>query len=124
MVEPDETVFELRTGPGTDTWVAFADISPFVVPAMISHEDGAFYEHGGFAPWAIRDALVRNLQEGRYVVGASTISMQLAKNLYLQRDKNIARKVQEVILTWWLENAPKRWLDVRRVTLVKTFKVL
>jgi len=72
---------------------------------VISHEDGGFYEHGGFAPWAIRDALVRNLQEGRYVVGASTISMQLAKNLYLQRDKTLSRKAQEVILTWWLENA-------------------
>ena len=104
-VEPDETVFEMRTGPGTAYWVAFADISPFMPAAAISHEDGGFYDHGGFAPWAIRDALVRNLQEGRYVVGASTISMQLAKNLYLQREKTIARKVQEVILTWWLENA-------------------
>jgi hypothetical protein len=104
-VEPDETVFEMRTGPGTARWVAFADISPFMPTAAISHEDGAFYDHGGFAPWAIRDALVRNLEEGRYVVGASTISMQLAKNLYLQREKTIARKVQEVILTWWLENA-------------------
>ena len=104
-VEPDETVFEMRTGPGTPNWVAFADISPFMPAAVVSHEDGAFYDHGGFAPWAIRDALVRNLREGRYVVGASTISMQLAKNLYLQREKTIARKVQEVILTWWLENA-------------------
>jgi len=104
-IEPDDTVFEMRTGPGTANWVAFADISPFVPAAVISHEDGAFYEHGGFAPWAIRDALVRNLEEGRYVVGASTISMQLAKNLYLEREKTIARKVQEVILTWWLENA-------------------
>ncbi len=104
-IEPDESVFEMRTGPGTPNWVAFSDISPFMTAAAISHEDGAFYEHGGFAPWAIRDALVRNLQEGRYVVGASTISMQLAKNLYLQREKTVARKVQEVILTWWLENA-------------------
>ena len=104
-IEPDDTVFEMRTGPGTPNWVAFSDISPFMPAAAISHEDGAFYEHGGFAPWAIRDALVRNLQEGRYVVGASTISMQLAKNLYLQRERTIARKVQEVILTWWLENA-------------------
>ncbi|UCH29427.1 MAG: transglycosylase domain-containing protein [Myxococcales bacterium] len=104
-VEPDESVFQMVTGPGTDNWVAFADISPFMVPAVISHEDGGFYDHAGFAPWAIRDALVRNLREGRYVVGASTISMQLAKNLYLQREKTIARKVQEVLLTWWLENA-------------------
>jgi hypothetical protein len=104
-IEPDDTVFEMRTGPGTPNWVAFSEISPFMPAAAISHEDGAFYEHGGFAPWAIRDALVRNLQEGRYVVGASTISMQLAKNLYLRREKTIARKAQEVILTWWLENA-------------------
>jgi hypothetical protein len=104
-IEPDETVFEMRTGPGTRNWVPFAEISPFLPAAVISHEDGAFYEHGGFAPWAIRDAVVRNLQEGRYVVGASTISMQLAKNVYLQREKTIARKVQEVILAWWLENA-------------------
>ena len=105
VVEPDETIFQMRTGPGTDNWVAFEDISPFVVPAVISHEDGGFFDHEGFAPWAIRDALVRNLQEGRYVVGASTISMQLAKNLYLQREKTLARKAQEVILTWWLESA-------------------
>jgi len=105
VVEPDDTVFQMVTGPGTDNWVAFQDISPFMVPAVVSHEDGAFYDHGGFAPWAIRDALVRNLEEGRYVVGASTISMQLAKNVYLQREKTLARKVQEVILTWWLENA-------------------
>jgi hypothetical protein len=104
-IEPDETVFEMRTGPGTRNWVPFTEISPFVTAAVISHEDGGFYDHGGFAPWAIRDALVRNLREGHYVVGASTISMQLAKNLYLQREKTIARKVQEVILTWWLENA-------------------
>ena len=105
VLEPDESTFEMVTGPGTDEWVSLSEVSPFLVQAIISHEDARFYDHGGFAPWAIRDALVRNLQEGRYVVGASTISMQLAKNLYLQREKTIARKVQEVILTWWLENA-------------------
>jgi hypothetical protein len=105
VAEPDETLFTMVTGPGTDNWVPLAEVSPFLIQAVISHEDARFYDHGGFAPWAIRDALVRNLQEGRYVVGASTISMQLAKNLYLQREKTLARKVQEVILTWWLENA-------------------
>ncbi|MDH3726423.1 MAG: transglycosylase domain-containing protein [Myxococcales bacterium] len=105
VIEPDETTFTMVTGPTTTNWVPLADVSPFLIEAVISHEDARFYDHGGFAPWAIRDALVRNLQEGRYVVGASTISMQLAKNLYLQRQKTLARKVQEVILTWWLENA-------------------
>ncbi len=105
VVEPDETTFTMLTGPSTANWVPLSDISPFLIEAVMSHEDARFYDHGGFAPWAIRDALVRNLQEGRYVVGASTISMQLAKNLYLRREKTIARKIQEVILTWWLENA-------------------
>lgn len=105
VVEPDETTFEMVTGPSTENWVPLAEVSPFLIEAVLSHEDARFYDHGGFAPWAIRDALVRNLQEGRYVVGASTISMQLAKNLYLEREKTIARKVQEVLLTWWLENA-------------------
>ncbi len=105
VVEPDETTFTMLTGPGTPNWVPLADVSPFLIESVLSHEDAGFYDHGGFAPWAIRDALVRNLQEGRYVVGASTISMQLAKNLYLRREKNLARKAQEVILTWWLENA-------------------
>ena len=104
VIEPDDTVFVLVTGPGSPSWVALTDVSPFIAPAVISHEDGGFYDHGGFAPWAIRDALVRNLQEGRYVVGASTISMQLAKNLFLQRDKTLSRKAREVILTWWLES--------------------
>lgn len=105
VVGPDGETFEMRSGPGAQSWVALTEVSPFVAPAVISHEDGAFYDHGGFAPWAIRDALVRNLKEGAYVVGASTISMQLAKNLYLEREKTIARKVQEVILTWWLEDS-------------------
>jgi len=71
----------------------------------VSHEDAAFFRHAGFAPWAIRDALVRDLRAGRFLVGASTISMQLAKNLFLRREKTLARKAQEVILTWWLEVA-------------------
>ena len=103
VVEPDETVFTMVTGPGSSNWTSLSDISPFVTAAIISHEDGGFYRHGGFAVWAIRDALVRNLKAGRFVLGASTISMQLVKNLFLSREKTLSRKAQEVILTWWLE---------------------
>jgi len=105
VVEPDDTTFEMETGPGTPNWVSFGAISPYMVEAVLAHEDGAFFRHRGFAPWAIRDAVVRNLREGRYVVGASTITMQLAKNLFLHREKTLIRKVQEVILTWWLERS-------------------
>lgn len=105
VLEPDGTVFAMDTGPGTSNWASYGAISPFLVAAVLSHEDAAFFRHRGFAPWAIRDALVRNLREGRYVVGASTITMQLAKNLFLHREKTLIRKVQEVLLTWWLERS-------------------
>lgn len=105
VVEPDGSVFEMTTGPGTGNWVSIHGVSPYFVHAVLAHEDAGFFRHGGFAPWAIRDALLRNLREGRYVVGASTITMQLAKNLFLHREKTLARKVQEVLLTWWLESS-------------------
>lgn len=103
--EPGGTWFEMTTGPGSGNWTSIYAVSPFLIHAVLAHEDAGFFRHGGFAPWAIRDALERNLREGRYVVGASTITMQLAKNLFLHREKTLARKVQEVILTWWLESA-------------------
>lgn len=104
-VENDGDVFEMDTGPGTLAWTPISQISPFLLHAVLSHEDASFFVHHGFAPWAIRDALVANLREGRYVRGASTITMQLVKNAFLHREKTLARKVQEVLITWWVETA-------------------
>ncbi len=103
--EPDGSVFEMTTGPGSDNWAPLPTVSPFLIHAVLAHEDAGFFRHAGFSVSSIRDALARNLREGRYVVGASTITMQLAKNLFLHREKTLARKLQEVILTWWLESA-------------------
>ncbi len=103
--EPDGSWFEMTTGPGSGNWSSIYRISPYLVHAVLAHEDASFFSHSGFAPWAIRKALAKNLSEGRFVQGASTISMQLAKNLFLHREKYLARKVQEVLLTWWLEKA-------------------
>jgi hypothetical protein len=105
VLEPDDTTFEMETGPGTAAWTPIREISPFLVHSVLAHEDASFFTHSGFAPWAIRDALVRNLRERRYVLGASTITMQLVKNVFLRREKTLARKVQEVLLTWWVESA-------------------
>ncbi len=101
-----EDWFEMSAGPGSSNWTSIWGMSPFFVHAVLAHEDASFFSHSGFAPWAISGAFRRNLKAGRYVVGASTISMQLTKNLFLHREKTLARKAQEVILTWWLEN---RW---------------
>ncbi|MBC7170959.1 MAG: transglycosylase domain-containing protein [Polyangiaceae bacterium] len=105
VVEPDGRIFTMTTGPGSASWVSFPAIHPNVITAVISHEDASFFRHSGFAPWAIREALVRNLEAGAFRYGASTISMQLSKNLFLRREKTLVRKIQEVFLTWWLERA-------------------
>jgi hypothetical protein len=104
VLEPDGTTFEMQTGPGTASWTPIREISPFLIHAVLGHEDGGFFSHHGFADHAIQQALVRNLQAGRYVYGASTITMQLVKNVFLHREKTLARKVQEVLLTWWVES--------------------
>ena len=108
VLEPNGEVLEMEMGPGTESWTYLEEISPFLVYAVLSHEDAGFFKHRGFSPVHIRRALVRNLEERRYVVGASTITMQLAKNLFLRREKTLARKVQEVLLTWWMERVMEK----------------
>lgn len=94
-----------ETGPGTPAWVEFEHISPYMVQAVMAHEDATFPEHKGFAVFAIEDSLKANLRAGSMVRGASTISMQLAKNLFLDRQKTLGRKARETVLTWWLERS-------------------
>jgi membrane peptidoglycan carboxypeptidase len=71
--------------------------------AVLVTEDGSFHHHHGFDEEAIRNSIRENLRRGKFVRGASTISMQLAKNLYLDRGKNLSRKLQEAVLTMYLE---------------------
>lgn len=93
----------VRTGPGSAAWASLEEVSPFMEVAVLTTEDGGFWGHHGFDSSAIEAAIRRNLERGQFSRGASTISMQLAKNLYLERDKYIARKVQEALLTMLLE---------------------
>ena len=108
VLEPDGTEFQMETGPGTPNWTYIEDISPFFVHAVLAHEDAGFFNHHGFSMLHVRNALVRNLKERRYVVGASTITMQLVKNVFLHREKTLARKIQEVLLTWWIERVMEK----------------
>ena len=76
---------------------------------MIIAEDDKFYQHEGFDFEAIQKAMEKDLQEGKFKVGGSTISQQLAKNLFLSPSKNPIRKLKEAILTWRLERTlPKK----------------
>jgi hypothetical protein len=100
---PDGTIGERSTGPGSDNWTSLETISPYMQVAVLTTEDGAFLHHHGFNRAAIRSALIANLKARRFVRGASTITMQLAKNLFLGREKTLSRKLEEVILTDYLE---------------------
>ncbi|MBV9945465.1 MAG: transglycosylase domain-containing protein [Myxococcales bacterium] len=103
IYHPDGTTAEEITGPGTDDWTSLVDISPYMVTAVLTTEDGAFPKHHGYNHAAIRASIIANLKARRFVRGASTISMQLAKNLFLSRDKTLSRKLEEVVLTDYLE---------------------
>jgi len=99
----DGRTVQVESGPGTPGWVPFEAISPHVETAVMVCEDGRFHHHGGFDQEAIRNSFRENVRSGRFVRGASTISMQLAKNLYLSREKTLSRKLQEAVLTLLLE---------------------
>ncbi|WP_437817973.1 biosynthetic peptidoglycan transglycosylase [Sorangium sp. So ce1078] len=94
---------EIESGPGTAEWVPYEDISRFMEVAVLTTEDGGFHRHHGFDEEAIKNSIRENLRKRRFVRGASTVSMQLAKNLYLERTKSVARKLQETLLTMYLE---------------------
>jgi hypothetical protein len=94
---------ELTTGPTTESWVPLDEISRHMETALIVCEDSRFWNHRGFDSKAIQDSIADNLKAGHFVRGASTLSMQLAKNLYLGKEKTLSRKLQQTLLTLLLE---------------------
>ena len=100
---PDGATADEVTGPGSENWTPIDQISPYMQTAVLTTEDGAFPKHHGYNHAAIRASLIANLKARRFVRGASTITMQLAKNLFLSRDKTLSRKIEEIVLTDYLE---------------------
>ena len=84
-------------------WIPLRSISQDAIDAVIVSEDGTFWSHHGFDWFEFRESIERNFEEGRAARGASTITQQLVKNLYLSSSKNPLRKMKEWILTWWME---------------------
>jgi hypothetical protein len=99
----DKLPMQIESGPGSPDWVPIDAISPFMETAVMVCEDGHFERHHGFDYEAIQNSIRDNLIKGKFARGASTISMQLAKNLYLGKEKTLARKLQEAALTLLLE---------------------
>lgn len=96
---------------GSRNFTTLRQISPYVLSAVQSTEDGGFWRHEGFLPSQFKVALVRNLKAGKVRLGASTITMQMVKNVLLSQERTLARKLQEMFLTWYVETA----LDKSRI---------
>jgi len=84
-------------------WVPLSQVPPYVIKAVIIAEDDKFWSHEGFDYEAMQKAIEKDIKKRKFALGGSTISQQLAKNLYLTPSKNPVRKIKEAILTWRLE---------------------
>jgi monofunctional biosynthetic peptidoglycan transglycosylase len=95
-------------------WVPLSNISPYLIKAVLIAEDDKFWRHEGFDYEAIQKALERDLKAKKLKFGGSTISQQLARNLYLTPEKSLLRKVREALITWRLEKvlSKKRILEL------------
>ncbi len=85
-------------------WIPLSRIPAHVINAVIVAEDGTFYTHGGFDWYEVQQSIEKNVEEQRAARGASTITQQLAKNLYLSTSKDPVRKAKEVLITMLLEH--------------------
>lgn len=91
-------------GRRTAPTVPLGEMPPYLVKAVLATEDRRFFEHGGFDPRGIARAMWTNVKSLGLVEGGSTITQQVAKNLYLDNSRTIWRKAQEALITLWLEN--------------------
>jgi len=92
-------------------WEPLSNISPYLIKAVLIAEDDKFWRHEGFDYEAIRKAIERDLKAKRLKFGGSTLSQQLARNLYLSPEKSLLRKMSEALITWRMEKV----LSKRRI---------
>jgi hypothetical protein len=104
VFEKGQIKAEFLVGADNPDFVSFEEISPFLRAAVMTSEDGGFFYHDGFNPEAFRQSIVTNIKENRFARGGSTLTMQLVKNVFLTRNKTIARKIEEALIVWMIES--------------------
>jgi membrane peptidoglycan carboxypeptidase len=90
-------------GPENPDFVQYENISPYLIASIMTTEDNGFFKHRGWLSSEFKNALRKNLQRGGFRGGASTITMQMVKNVLLSHEKTLSRKLQELFLVWYLE---------------------
>ncbi len=96
-------MYKVHLCEGDGNFVTLDQISPYISGAVIMSEDAAFYSHDGIDVNEMKESMIKNMSEGRYARGGSTITQQLAKNVFLNGQKSILRKVEEIYLAFKLE---------------------
>ncbi|HXI58075.1 MAG TPA: biosynthetic peptidoglycan transglycosylase, partial [Polyangia bacterium] len=102
--EAGETeILQFLVGPENPDFVPYAQISRHLVNSIMTTEDNGFFRHRGWVSSEFKSALRRNLMRGGFRMGASSITMQMVKNVLLSQEKTLSRKLQELFLVWYLE---------------------
>jgi membrane peptidoglycan carboxypeptidase len=101
--ERGKAVRSIRVGSENPSFTPVHALPNALKQAVLAAEDPNFHGHNGFEPEAIRNAIAANYLAGRFRRGGSTLSMQLVKNVFLSRRKTLARKIEEVLLVWMME---------------------
>lgn len=103
-------------GAGNPNYAPLDQISPYLRKSVLTTEDPSFFSHHGFIAEAFKQSIVKNIKTRKFSRGASTISMQLIKNVFLTREKTLSRKMEEILLVYVLENnrivSKERMLEV------------
>lgn len=102
--DKDRILSVFPVGPENPDFVPLTEISPLLVNSVLTAEDGTFRFHRGFNEEAFRQSIATNIKERRFARGGSTITMQLVKNVFLNRNKTVSRKLEEAIIVWMIES--------------------
>lgn len=97
-------VKSFEVGPASSSFISYSDIPRKMIESVLNSEDGAFFYHRGFIEDAFKQSIAENIKQKRFARGGSTISMQLVKNVFLNRNKTVARKFEEILIVWLIEN--------------------
>ena len=103
-------------GSENPNYTPLDQISPYLQKCVLTSEDPSFFSHRGFINEAFKQSILKNIRTKKFSRGASTISMQLVKNVFLTREKTVSRKLEEILLVYILENnriaSKERMLEV------------
>ena len=106
----------ILVGESNANFTPLSAISPYLQKCVLTSEDPSFMTHRGFINEAFKQSIVKNIRTKKFTRGASTISMQLVKNVFLTREKTLSRKLEEILLVYLLENnrisSKERMLEV------------